>query len=57
MAPAVIPMAVVHEDMHQRTREQQQQQQRQGAKEVGTVFAQQEVSGDGTHNEQADGVA
>ena len=52
---AVTTMAVVHEDMHQRTR--QQQQERQGAEEVGTVFAQKKVRGDGAHDEQADGIA
>ena len=41
--------------MHQRTG--QQQQQRQRAEEVGTVLAQQKVGGNGTHDEQPDGVA
>ena len=51
----VTPVAVVHEDMHQRTR--QQQEERQCAEKVGTVLGQQEVRSDGTHDEQADGVA
>ena len=52
---AVTTMAVVHEDMHQRTR--QQQQEWLGAKEVGAVLAQQEVRRDGAHDEQTDGIA
>jgi hypothetical protein len=55
LVTAVPAMAVVHEDVHQRTRQQQQQWQR--AKKVGAVFAQQEVRRDGTHDEQADGIA
>ncbi|OAK63605.1 hypothetical protein A3K87_16065 [Variovorax paradoxus] len=51
---AVTPMTAVHEDMHQRTR--QKKQERQGAEEVGAVFAQEEVRRDGAHDDQADGI-
>ena len=55
MTATVAAMAAVHEDVHQRAG--QQQQERQRAEEVRTVFAQKEVSGDGAHDEQADGLA
>jgi hypothetical protein len=48
-------MAVMHEDVHQRAG--QQQQERQRTQEVGAVLAEQEVSGNGTEEEQADGVS
>ena len=50
---ATVPaVAAVHENVHQRAGQQQQEGQR--AEEVRTVLAQQEVRGDGTHDEQAD---
>ncbi len=48
-------MAMVHENVHQRTR--QQQQKRQRTKEVGAMFAQEKVCGDGAHDEEPEGIA
>jgi hypothetical protein len=54
--PATVsPVTAVHEYVHQWTG--QQQQERQGAKEVGAVFAQQKVRGDSAEHEKSDGVS
>ena len=54
MTATVSSMAMVHEDMHQRAR--QQQHERQRTQEVGAVLAQQKVSGDGTEHHQTQAV-
>jgi hypothetical protein len=51
----VMAMPMVHEEVHQRTG--QQQQIRQRAEDMGTVFSEQEIRGNGAQHEQADGVA
>ena len=48
-------MAMVHENVHQWTRQQQQKWQR--TKEVGAMLTQEKVCGDGAHDEEPEGIA
>ena len=51
----VFAMTMMHENVHQRTR--QKQQKRQRTKKVGAMFAQKKVCGDGTQDEEPEGIA
>lgn len=55
MVMTMSTVTVMHEDMHQRAG--QQQQIRQRTEEVGAVFGQQKVRGDGAENYQTDAIS